>query len=82
MSESKNDKAAPSAAKPAAPAPVLQSQDGAITIGDQVLMSAVHGFIQHPTTLQDFNTDRISKVVVDSWVRIQYDAEKLRLATE
>ena len=38
---------------------------------------AAHGRIQHPFTLDWFDTENSKKVEVDSWIKIQHEAGKL-----
>lgn len=53
-----------------------------IKIGDRVRLRAVHGFIQNPFTLDNFDVDASKKVVVDSWAVIQFEAGKLAIDTD
>lgn len=46
-------------------------------LGAMVKLRAAHGFIQNPTTLAVFDTDRMAEVKVDTWTELQYAAGKL-----
>lgn len=74
MSETKTPDTKTEAAAPAAPKP--------LKVGDVVRLRAVHGYIQHPFDLKDFNTDSDAKVVVDGWHLVQVEAGKLAVVTE
>lgn len=46
--------------------------------GKVAMMRAVHGYMVHPNQVPlTFDTDRVTKVVVDRWVVIQHEAGKL-----
>lgn len=68
----------PSTPPAAEPAPAV---DG-LKEGDEVILSAVHGEIVHPFMQPEvrFDQGKLTKVVVDRWVAIQYEAGKLRKA--
>lgn len=50
-----------------------------LEIGEVLRLSAVHGRIIHPFTLADFDTDRAVKVEVDAWIKVQFEAGKLKI---
>lgn len=51
-------------------------------IGDKARLRAVHGFIQHPFDLVNFDSDLSKTVVLDSWYLIQLEAGKLAVEAE
>lgn len=73
-------KAAP---KPNQPDKFADAAEDGLVDGETAFLTAVHGRIIHPLQVPlEFNPGQITKVKVDSWVRIQYEAGKLAKADD
>ena len=60
--------------------PAMPAQPAAPALpqkGDIVRLRAVHGYIQHPFLLTEFDTDREVKVEFDGWHLVQIEGRKL-----
>ena len=51
-------------------------------VGDVIRLRAVHGYMQHPFDLTEFDAGREPKVVFDNWHLVQVEAGKLAVVTE
>lgn len=66
---------------PNAPDKFADAAKAGLEIGDKVYLTAVHGRIIHPNQVPlEFNVGETTRVEVDSWVVIQFEAGKLALA--
>lgn len=68
---------------PNAPDKFSDATKAGLEPGDKVYMTAVHGRIVHPNQVPlEFNVGEATRVEVDSWVIIQFEAGKLALADQ
>jgi hypothetical protein len=72
--------AAPAAAAAAAAAAPAAAPSPGLKAGESEFLTAVHGLIIHPFTAQAIDVGTPTKVEVDSWVLVQFQAGKLAKA--
>lgn len=66
--------------EPPAKPPAAAPEKVTLEEGKPALMRAVYGYMAHPWQVPlSFDVDRVTKVVVDRWVVIQFEAGKLRI---
>lgn len=76
--EAKAEAKTPAAEVSKTPLSPQEVKERELALGKKALLKAAHGRMVHPDQVPlDFDTDRVTIVVVDRWVQIQYGAGKL-----